>query len=249
VYALFKEAVEQEGGRCPFFEFHLEKNLPVNSGLGSSASSIVATLVGLQAALGEPLGWPEVLELAGRAEGIFSGGIHLDNVAPSLSGGLQLVVPGRREGQAFAARSLPWFEDLLVVVVHPDYELPTAASRAALPASVPLTTTVDWGRNLAALVHALHIRDRGLFTRTLRDLLVEPYRASLVPGFAAAKAEAFAAGAWGCSLSGSGPSVFTVVDEPRAEAVLAALRQAFRKAGLESRGWLCGIDSQGGRVL
>lgn len=248
-HGLFKEAVELEGGRCPVFAYRLEKNLPVNSGLGSSASSIVATLVGLQAALGEPLGWPEVLELAGRAEGLYSGGIHLDNVAPSLSGGLQLVVPGRREKQAFATRGLPWFEDLVVVVVHPDFELATARSRAALPASVPLEGAVAWGRNLAALVHSLHTRDRGLFSLCMRDLLAEPHRIDLVPGFTAAKADAIAAGAWGCSLSGSGPSVFAVVDENHAEAVLAALQQGFGTAGLTSRAWLCGLDTLGARVL
>jgi homoserine kinase len=248
-HGLFKEAVELEGGRCPVFAYRLEKNLPVNSGLGSSASSIVATLVGLQAALGEPLGWPEVLELAGRAEGLYSGGIHLDNVAPSLSGGLQLVVPGRREKQAFATRGLPWFEDLVVVVVHPSFELATARSRAALPVSVLLEGTVAWGRNLAALVHALHTRDRGLFSLCLRDLLAEPHRSGLVPGFAEAKADAIAAGAWGCSLSGSGPSVFAVVDENHAADVLTALQQGFQRAGLESRGWLCGLDTLGARVL
>ena len=248
-HRLFRAAVEQEGGRCPDFAFHLEKNLPVNSGLGSSASSIVATLVGLQAALGEPLGWPEVLALAGRAEGLYSGGIHLDNVAPSLSGGLQLVVPGRREKQAFATRGLPWFEDLVVAVVHPDFELATAKSRAALPASISTEAAVAWARNLSALVHALHIRDRGLFSLTLRDLLAEPHRAGLVPGFAEAKDAAVGAGAWGCSFSGSGPSVFAVVDEKHAEAVMAALQQGFRHAGLDSRGWLCGLDTLGARVL
>lgn len=248
-FGLFKAAVEQEGGTCPDFAFRLEKNLPVNSGLGSSASSIVAALVALQDALDEPLGWPEVLELAGRAEGVFSGGAHLDNVAPSLGGGLQLVVPGRREGQALATRALPWFDDLVVAVVHPDHELPTARSRAALPPSVPLADTVAWGRNLAALVHALHARDRGLFTATLRDTLAEPHRAGLVPGFVEAKAAALAAGAWGCSLSGSGPSVFAVVDDRHAEAVLAALQQGFHGAGLRTRGWLCGLDTRGARVL
>lgn len=247
--ALFREALAHEGGACPCFAYRLEKHLPVNSGLGSSASSIVATLAGLQAATGEPLGWPEVLELAGRAEGIFSGGIHLDNVAPSLGGGLQLVVPGRRERQAFATRGLPWFEDLVVALVHPAFELPTARSRAALPEAVPLATTVAWGRNFAALVHALHTRDRGLFTLTLRDLLAEPHRAALVPGFTEAKAAALGSGAWGCSLSGSGPSVFAVVDEGHAEAVLASIRGALRAAGLESSGWLCSLDRRGARVL
>jgi homoserine kinase len=230
--------------------FTLEKNLPVNSGLGSSASSIVATLVALQAAEGEPLGWSDLLELAGRAEGFYSGGVHLDNVGPSLGGGLQLIVPGRKEDQIHTTRSLPWFEDLVVVVIHPDCELPTAKARAVLPASVPLVQTVAWGQNLGAFVHALHARDRGLFAVCLRDLLVEPHRAGLVPGFAEAKAAAIRAGAFGCSLSGSGPSTFAVVsDEVRAAVVMEGMRSAFRAAGLDSQAWICGLDALGARVL
>ena len=230
--------------------FTLEKNLPVNSGLGSSASSIVAALVALQAAEGEPLGWSELLELAGRAEGFYSGGVHLDNVGPSLGGGLQLIVPGRREDQIHTTRSLPWFEDLVVVVVHPDWELPTAKARAVLPKEVPLPLTVAWGQNLGAFVYALHAKDRALCAVCLRDLLVEPHRAALVPGFAEAKAAAIRLGAFGCSLSGSGPSTFAVVaDELKAEGVRVAMQAAFREAGLESQAWICGLDPLGARVL
>jgi homoserine kinase len=245
---LFRNAV----GAAPAvsWAFTLEKNLPVNSGLGSSASSIVAALVALQAAEGEPLGWSELLELAGRAEGFYSGGVHLDNVGPSLGGGLQLIVPGRKEDQVHTTRSLPWFEDLVVVVIHPDCELPTAKARAVLPASVPMAQTVAWGQNLGAFVHALHARDRGLFAVCLRDLLVEPHRAGLVPGFVQAKAAALREGAFGCSLSGSGPSTFAVVsDETRATVVRDVMQSAFRAAGLDSQGWICGLDALGARVL
>jgi len=245
---LFRNAV----GPAPAipWTFTLEKNLPVNSGLGSSASSIVAALVALQAAEGEPLGWSDLLELAGRAEGFYSGGVHLDNVGPSLGGGLQLIVPGRKEDQIHTTRSLPWFEDLVVVVIHPDCELPTAKARAVLPAAVPMAQTVAWGQNLGAFVHALHARDRGLFAVCLRDLLVEPHRAALVPGFTEAKAAAIRAGAFGCSLSGSGPSTFAVVsDEARAAVVRDEMRSAFRAAGLDSQAWICGLDALGARVL
>ena len=114
---LFVEAMRASGEEVGPLAITLDKRLPVSSGLGSSASSIVATLVALQALCGEPLGGADLLGLAGRAEGITSGGMHLDNVAPSLLGGLQLMVPGR-EGQP-ATRRLPWPSDLLMVVVHP----------------------------------------------------------------------------------------------------------------------------------
>ncbi|MBI4913795.1 MAG: homoserine kinase [Acidobacteria bacterium] len=246
---LYAEALRSRGLEAGPARFVLHKNLPVNSGLGSSASSIVAALTALQAAAGEPLARNEVLDLAGRAEGIFSGGVHLDNVAPSLAGGLQLIVPGRRPGQPLASRSLPWFEDLQVVVVHPDFELPTARSRAVLPPAVPLGKTVAWGQNLAALVHALHTRDRALLALSLRDLLVEPHRAGLVPGFPEAKARALAEGAFGASLSGSGPSAFAVAGEDRAEAVQGSMQAAFRGHGLESHAWICHLDALGARIL
>jgi len=248
---LFMEALRAQGaagGAVKPMAITLEKRLPVSSGLGSSASSIVATLLGLQALCGDPLSGTELLDLAGRAEGATSGGIHLDNVVPSMLGGLQLVVPGR-DGKP-AARRLPWPSDLLLVVVHPAFQLSTAQSRAALPERPAWSDAVAFAGNLAGLVHALHEGDRALLGRCLRDPLVEAHRAPLVPGFRAAQAAAKALGALGCSLSGSGPSVFAVAgDEPQAEAVAAVIRRAFLDAGLPSQSWICALDPEGARIL
>ena len=245
---LFIEAVRAGGDGAGPFAITLEKRLPVASGLGSSASSIVATLVGLQALCGDPLSGSDLLDLAGRAEGLTSGGRHLDNVAPSLLGGLQLLVPGR-EGHA-ATRRLPWPADLLLVVVHPAYQLSTAKSRGVLPERPGWAEAVDFAGNLASLVQALHNDDRALLARCLRDPIVEVHRAPLVPGFRAAQAAAKEAGALGCSLSGSGPSVFAVAEEEgQAGAISEAIRKAFANAGLESRSWLCALDPEGARVL
>lgn len=245
---LFVEAVRAAGEEVGPFAITLEKRLPVASGLGSSASSIVATLVGLQALCGEPLSGPDLLDLAGRAEGLTSGGRHLDNVAPSLLGGLQLMVPGR--GGAAATRRLPWPSDLLLVVVHPACQLATATSRSVLPERLGWPETVDFAGNLASLVQALHSDDRALLGRCLRDPLVEVHRAPLVPGFRAAQAAAMDLSALGCSLSGSGPSVFAVAgDEVQATAIAAAIRHAFSEAGLASQGWICALDPEGARVL
>ncbi|MDR3684525.1 MAG: homoserine kinase [Geothrix sp.] len=245
---LFVEAVRAGGEEVGPFAITLEKRLPVASGLGSSASSIVATLVALQALCGDPLGGSDLLGLAGRAEGLTSGSMHLDNVAPSLLGGLQLMVPGR-EGQP-ATRRLPWPSDLVVVVVHPAFRLSTAKSRGVLPPSLGWAETVEFAGNLAGLVEALHSQDRALLSRCLRDPLVEAHRAPLVPGFRAAQAAAADLGALGCSLSGSGPSVFAVAeDEGQAGAIAEAIGQAFLAAGLESRGWVCALDPEGARIL
>jgi len=239
-YGLFKARMERHGRVCGPFSLTLEKRLPLNSGMGSSASSIVATLVGLQAACGQPFSTEELLELAGQAEGVYSGGAHLDNAAPSLLGGLQLVVGG-------GSRRLPWPEELLIVLVHPDFALPTATSRAVLPGEVSRGAALDFGENLAGFVHALHTGDRGLLQACLRDPLAEPYRAALLPGFRQAQTAALWAGALGCSFSGSGPSMFAVADSLKsAEVIRLALGQGL---GMEHQTWICRLDLEGARVL
>ena len=245
---LFVGAVRKGGDEVGPFAITLEKRLPVASGLGSSASSIVATLVGLQALCGDPLSGSDLLDLAGQAEAHTSGERHLDNVAPSLLGGLQLLVPGR-EGLP-ATRRLPWPADLLLVVVHPEFWLATADSRGALPERPDWREAVDFAGNLASLVQALYTDDRALLGRCLRDPIVEVHRAPLVPGFLAAQAAAKQLGALGCSLSGSGPSVFAVAeDEAQAGVIAAVIRAAFREAGLASQSWICALDPDGARIL
>jgi homoserine kinase len=226
---LFIEAVHAGGDEVGPFAITLEKRLPV-------------------ALCGDPLSGSDLLNLAGRAEGLTSGERHLDNVAPSLLGGLQLLVPGR-DGLP-ATRRLPWPADLLLVVVHPAFRLSTAESRGALPEHLGWRETVDFAGNLASLVQALHTKDRALLARCLRDPLVEVHRAPLVPGFRAAQAAALALGALGCSLSGSGPSVFAVAeDEAQAGSISTAIRCCFTEVGLASQGWICALDPDGARVL
>ncbi len=232
--ALFAAQLESP---LPPMAVTLFKGLPVNSGLGSSATSIVAALVAFNAACGEPLDAQELLLMAGELEG------HLDNVAPCLLGGLRMVTVGAK------VRSLPWPEELLFVLVHPQLELSTARSRAALPKEVPLSLAVAHAQNQTTFVHALHTRDLGLLRASLRDPLAEPFRAPLVEGFLAAQGAALEAGAWGCSLSGSGPSVFAVAEEDRAEVVAAALRGAFAAVGVPAEARICRLDIQGARVV
>ncbi|HKI00790.1 MAG TPA: homoserine kinase [Thermoanaerobaculia bacterium] len=247
-YALFREALREKGVECPGIAFHLEKGLPRSSGLGSSAASVAATLAACQALLGEPLSRNELYAVAGQAEGLFSGASHLDNVVPALTGGVQLLVPG--PGGTVEARPLPWFDDLVLVLASPAFELPTERSRQALPKTFTLAETVAFAQNLAAFVHALEAGDRGLLRRCLRDLLAEPHRAALVPGFRAAQAAALADGALGCTLSGSGPAMFAVAQSAKhGQEVADILQGALADAGLTSELRLCGIDHQGARVL
>jgi homoserine kinase len=247
-YALYQEELRSRGTEMPAVAFHLEKNLPRCSGLGSSAASVAAALAACQGLMGGPLSPAEVWGLAGRAEALVSGAPHLDNVVPSLAGGLQLLVPGQ-DGRP-DARALPWPDDLVLVVASPDFELSTEQSRQALPRAWDPHATLAFAGNLAGFLHALDTGDRGLLRRCLRDPLVEPYRAPLVPGFRAAQAAAMEAGAWGCTLSGSGPAIFAVAESPEhGGEVAGALRGGLRGAGLGSNVRLCRLDLQGARVL
>ena len=229
-----RDAVERAlGAPLPPLALTLHKHLPVASGLGGSAASAVAAVVAIDAFLGGPLSEAQRLHAAGEAEGGVAGEVHLDNVAAILLGGVCLVASGER------VRSLPWPDDLLFALVVPELELATREARAVLPRDVPLPLAIAHAQNLAALVHALHAGDRELLASTLRDLLAEPHRAALVPGFAAAKAAALATGALGCSLSGAGPSLFAVAEAAAAAAVGEAAARAWREAGVACRVRIC----------
>lgn len=251
-YLLVREALREKAVDGPPVAFHLEKNLPRMSGLGSSASSVVATLTACQALLGEPFTLPDLFSLAGRAEALVSGSPHLDNVVPALAGGLQLLVPpdGSAGGGSPEARRLPWPDDLVLVVVSPAFELSTEHSRQVLPGGFALAETLGFAQNLAAFVQALMSEDRELLRRCLRDVLAEPHRAPLIPGFRAAQAAALQAGALGCTLSGAGPAIFAVVESSdQGRTVANVLQAGLREAGLNSQARLCGLDPHGARVL
>ncbi len=225
----------------PPLAFVLHKNLPVASGLGSSAASVAATLAALNESCGRPLALADLLAAAGEAESCASGAVHLDNVAPALLGGLLLVDPFNR------ARVLPFPEELRFVLWVPQLELETRVARSVLPREVSVPLAIAHAQNLGTLIHALHTHDLALLRTVLRDLLAEPHRAALVPGFRDVQAAATRAGALGCSLSGAGPAVFAVTETAAAEPVAEAGVGAWREAGVECVARVCTVDERGAR--
>jgi homoserine kinase len=166
----------------------------------------VAAALAADAALGAGLGPDELLACALAGEAVASGAEHADNVAACLHGGIVLTPTGSPPRPV----ALPVPRDLAVALLHPPVELATRQARAVLGAEIPLATAVaQWGR-LAAFVAALYREDWELLGRSMVDLVAEPRRAHLVPGFREMQAAALAHGALGCSLSGAGPSVFAL---------------------------------------
>jgi homoserine kinase len=184
----------------------IRKGLPLSSGLGGSAASAVAAVVAVDALFKSDLPLEALLACAFEGERRGAGSAHADNIAPCLYGGFVLV---RRANPPDIVR-LPVPRDLAAVVVHPELEIETARARALLGSEVPLADAIRQWANLGAFVDAMHRGDFDLLSRSLEDTIAEPRRAPLVPGFAAIKQAAADAGALGCSLSGSGPSLFAL---------------------------------------
>lgn len=225
----------------------VHKGLPLAGGLGGSAASAVAAAVAVDALLDARVSLDVLLECAAEGERAGAGSPHLDNVAAALYGGIVLVRPGAQP----AVVQLPVPEGLACAVVHPHLEVETREARRILGDSVRLHDAVtQWG-NTAALVAGLFREDWEVMGSALVDVVAEPKRAVLVPGFAAVKGAALAAGALGCSLSGAGPSVFALcravdVAERAAEAMRGAFAQA---AQLEAEAYVSLVARAGARVL
>ena len=219
----FEQAARAKGIEIRPVNITLDKRLPVGSGLGSSASSIVATLVALNRYFGRPLDRPALLELMAEMEGSISGEVHLDNIAPCLLGGLRLCIPG-------GARqfSLPWPGHWQTVVAWPGTRLETRPAREVLPEKYDRKTVVSHGAQFAQFVHQLHQGEARGAAECLVDLLAEPYRKTLLPGFETARVELKKMGALATGISGSGPTVFSIVDDSHtAETVAGWLRDHY----------------------
>lgn len=224
----------------------IRKGLPLSSGLGGSAASAVAAVVAVDALAGANAPLETLLTCAFEGERDGAGSAHADNIAPALYGGFVLV---RHPSPPDIIR-LPVPEGLTAVVVHPDLEIETAKARALLGTSVALADAIRQWANLGALVDALHRGDFALMARSLEDVVAEPKRAALVPGFAAIKQAALDAGALGCSLSGSGPSLFALcADRTGADRVAAAMTRAVAIHIGAAQTYVSAIASRGASVV
>jgi homoserine kinase len=233
----------------PFgFEIELDKGIPLGSGLGGSAASCVAALVAANALLvadGEhaPLSRDALYPFALQGEAVASGSLHGDNVAPMLLGGVALATHER-----MIPLSIP--EGLHCVVAHPDQELETRRARAALAEPYPLAQFVAQSTHLALFLTGLQRGDLALIREGLRDVLVEPRRASLIPGFAEVKAAAMAHDALGASISGAGPSVFAwFATKTQAERAAPLMQAAFRNAGYDARAYVSPVAGPRAELL
>ncbi|OAB56868.1 homoserine kinase [Leptolyngbya valderiana BDU 20041] len=221
----------------------IEKGIPLGSGLGGSAASATAALVATNALLDEPLTTEALYPFALAGESVASGSAHGDNVGPQLLGGLVLATLERLV-------PIPVPEGLWSAVVHPDHIVETRRARESLAEPFDINTIVKQNSLLAQFLIGCQTGDLDLIRAGLGDVLVEPRRSPLIPGFDAVKQAALDHGALGASISGAGPSVFGWFDgRGQAEAARQAMIEAFGEVDLPAEGWVSPVSSQGARLV
>ncbi|MBR4402700.1 MAG: homoserine kinase [Flavobacteriales bacterium] len=223
----------------------VSKILP-GSGIGSSAASSSAAAWGMNELFGRPFSEEKLVEFAMEGEALLSGTRHADNVAPALLGGVVFM----RGYEPLDMVRLPVPENFWCSVVHPHITVKTAEARAVLPEEIPLRTAVkQWG-NVGGLVAGFALKDMGLISRSMVDVVVEPHRKRFIPSYDTLKENLMASGALAANISGSGPSVFAVCDcREKAEELSRVMKQHFDALGIENDVYVSHVLPQGARTL
>lgn len=211
--------------------------VPPARGLGSSATAIVAGLMGANALVGEPLSKEKLLELAIDIEG------HPDNVVPSLLGGLCMTA--KAASQRWRVVRCEWTSSVKAVVAIPSIRLSTSEARRAMPKTIPVSDAVVNLGALTLLLQGLRTGNGDLISDGMHDRLHEPYRWRLIKGGDQVKQAAMDAGAWGCAISGAGPSVLALCAEDKGMAVSRAMVRAWEAAGVASRAPVLNVQTTG----
>jgi homoserine kinase len=226
-------------------ELTIHKGVPLGSGLGGSAASAVAAVVATNGLLDASLTQLELLKFAMQGEAVASGSVHVDNIAPSLFGGLVLTVGIDNPN----VKQIPVPPSVRCVLVHPHMMLSTKAAREILNRSIDLSDVIWQSANLAGFLTGCFTGDLRLIRESLEDVIIEPQRKALIPGFDEVKQGALKEGALGCSISGAGPTVFAWCEAPDAERIRDAMTAAFNRRSLASDAWVSTLDPNGARLV
>lgn len=228
------------------FEIEIHKKIKPGSGIGSSAASAAGVVFAMNEILNRPFSKLELVEFAREGERLACGSPIADNVAPAIFGGFTLV----KSTDPLKIIELPSLKGLYATIIHPQIEIKTEDSRSILPSKVELSIAVKQWANLGSLIHALHTNDYLLFSESLTDYIVEPHRSKLIPDFKKVKENAIKAGALGCGISGSGPSIFTFSKNAQiAENVANTMNKVYIENGIPYQTYISKINNEGIKIL
>ena len=223
--------------------FHLISNkiIKPGSGIGSSAASAAGVVVAANHLLGNKYSKLQLVDFAMYGEEVASGAKHADNIAPAIYGGITLI----RSNSPLDIISID-YPELFVTILHPQIEVKTADARNVLPKEIPLKNAVIQWANVAGLVTGFMQHDYNLISRSLEDVVVEPYRSRLIPHFYEVKSAGKNAGALGGGISGSGPSIFMLSRTLEIAAnVELAMKEVYSKTGIEFHTHVSKINKEG----
>jgi len=227
------------------FEIVIEKMIKPGSGIGSSAASAAGVVVAANILLGSPFSKKELIAFAMEGEVLASGSKHADNLAPCIYGGLVLI----RDTATLDIVELNT-PPIYISIVHPQIEIKTSYARSILPKEIALKTAVTQWANVAGLVSGFLQSDYDLISRSLLDVVAEPHRSKLIPGFEEVKLQSMAAGALGGGISGSGPSLFMLCkDRETAELVTKEMKKVFDDLAIESKAYVSGVSKNGVEII
>jgi homoserine kinase len=235
------EVYGTEGG----VELSVYKGVPLQSGMGSSAASAVAAVVAVNALLNKPLAVELLLPYALEGEKYASGGVHADNVAPSLLGGMIFCPPVLLPETI----RLPVPDGVSSVLLHPDLQINTAHARKVLARGVAIKQWLSQQGYMGAFIAACAASDLSMISKSLKDVVIEPQRKAAVSCFDAVKEAAEKSGALGFSLSGSGPSLFALSENSNASNLATAMEQACRGQGIQCESWVSPMDAPGAHLV
>ena len=228
------------------FEIEIYKKIKPGSGIGSSAASAAGSVFGMNYLLDNAFDKIDLIKFAMNGEAVASKSEHADNIAPAILGGFTLV----KQNNPLEVIQLPTPKALHAVIVHPQIEIKTADSRAVLPKNVALSDAITQWSNVGSLVHALHTSDYNLIGKSLKDVVIEPHRSKLIPNFNSLRKISLESGALGCSISGSGPSLFSLCEGlENARKVEANQRRFMTNIGIPFETHISKINTEGIKIL
>lgn len=228
------------------FDIELTKGVKPGSGIGSSAASSSAAVFAVNNLLGSPYTKKELVEFAMEGERCATGVAHADNVAPSICGGFTLI----RSYDPLDIVKIEAPKELWATVIHPQLEVKTRDARRVLKGGIDLSKAItQWG-NVGGLIAGLYSEDYDLIGRSLVDVVIEPIRSILIPGYEKVKKATLEAGALGCSISGSGPSIFGLSKgEETANKVKNVMAQVYNQFGVDFEIHVSQVNSEGAKII
>ena len=227
------------------FEINIKKGIPLCGGLGSSAATAAGVVFGINKILNDKLNLNEMIRYALEGEKISSESPHADNIGPCLMGGLIII----RNMESLDLIKIPT-SNFYCSVIHPDVKIDTKTARKILPKQIDLSTAINQWGNISALTYGFASMDIDLIKRSMDDYIIEPVRSKLIPCYSAIKKAALSKGAIGCSISGSGPSIFALCsDELTSKIVVKSMEEELKKEEIYYHSYISEINNQGITVL